>query len=262
MYNSTARIVSRQTDGAIISASVGDNGAYAVTSESDSSRYVTEIYSSSLRRTMSIYTDKYVIDSAISRDGEYTAIAAMFESGSGISCEVSVYKSGSEQAVGSTTYSDEMPVKLGAMDGGRFFLLTDGAARFIGEDGASLSECVLDGNGISYVDVFPTGAVVAVRGNDIGSESRVYSFDNGGNILYNSLVDIRVTGVAVSTDARYVGYLLSSGSVAALTADGGLTYADADGEVIRLLDVGGSLVVCGAASARSVTFRTDDASGA
>ena len=257
IYNSAARVVSRQTDGALISASVSNSGAYAVTSESDSSRYVTEVYSSALRRIMSIYTDKYVTDSAISLDGEHLAIAAMFESGAGISCEVSFYEAGTEQASGSITYSGAMPVSLCAMEGGAFFLLTDDAARFIEADGTVKCEYQLEGSGISYLDACASGAIVVVRSNDMGSQSRVYSFDNTGNILYNSLIDFRVTGTAVSTDGRYAGYLMSSGTVSALTADGGHIDVDVDGEILRAVDVGYGLVICGPASAHIAVFPND-----
>ena len=83
LYNSLTRVMTHQTEGNIISASVSDSGAFAVTFASNEARYVTEIYGKALTRMMSIYKDKYVVSTAISDDGEYAAVVSVSEDTAG-----------------------------------------------------------------------------------------------------------------------------------------------------------------------------------
>lgn len=256
LYNLSTRIIQRTTDGALIAASVSDGGEYAVTFESDSSRYVTELYSSAFKRKMSIYTDKYVIDSEICRNGKMVATASMSEAGSGLECEVLLYAFGSEKAAATLTYSGELPLELASVGDDDFILLTDVALRFISKDGEVLQEVYFDGN-ISYFDVSDGGAIALLREGDVGNVSRVYTFDNEGNILYNNLIDIRVSGAAVSSDDRFAGYIMTSDGVTALLKNGEIIEEKTSGEALRILESDGGVLVCTASSAHRVKFSSD-----
>ncbi|MCI9449091.1 MAG: hypothetical protein HFE30_02405 [Clostridiales bacterium] len=245
LYNAVTRVCSRKTEMPIISADVSDNGSYAVTYESKEAKYVTEIYNSALVKNMSIYKDKYVVDTALSGSGSCAAIAAVGESGDDISCEVTFCETGKEEPIGSFSYIGAIPLRIESNDDG-FVLLCDDAVRFYDNSGKAVSEHNIKGEKSAFFDASGKSCVLVCRENSVGLKNTVYSFDNKGNILYNSLIEMKITGAAAacSTEGAYVGFLSSDGGVTALKSDGESEYESISGEILAVTDMDSGALVC------------------
>lgn len=237
VYNSITRVLSKKTEFPIISMSVSNTGAYILTTESDEAKYVTEVYNSTLTRTMSIYKDKFVISSAISDDGEYVAIASLSEVGADFACEVSFYKAGQTEALKTQVYVMSMPLMLDGLGDGNFVLLADDALRFFSKGGELISTCAVSGNGVSKFDAEQSGCMLVCKENPIGSENRVYIFDGEGNIVYDKTVKERVQGATLAYETSdYMGYITTSDSVFLITKDGENIEYGTDGAVLCTVD--------------------------
>jgi len=235
VYNAVTRIASRKTEFPIVSASVCDSGAFALTTESDEAKYVTEVYNSALLNTMSIFKDKYVVSSAISADGEWICIASLAESGADFACETSFYKVGDSEASATYLYSMAMPLKCTGLDNGCFVVVCDDSVRFYNNSGELIKENQITGNGISSFDAEPWGVVLACREGSLGTKNRVYACDAKGNIIYDMILEDRVNSVVLaSADDTATAYLVSGDEV--LTLFGQKTVRENFGaDVDRLL---------------------------
>ena len=237
IYNSVARVMRVTTDAPIVSASVGDDGSYMVTMESNDARDVTEVYNSAFRRTMRIYKDKYVTDSAISLDSDAFVITSVSESGADMAGEVAFYKKGEAEAVKTYSYNISLPLVTASLEGGNFAVVFDDAVRFYSSAGELLSESVLAGEAVSYFDASRSGIALVCKGNSIGSESLVYSFDSEGGLVYTSSVAVQATGVSVSKSNDDVAcYLVDAHSVVAVHKDGETESFAVDGEILDVID--------------------------
>ncbi len=245
LYNSLTRVMSRQCDGNIISASVSDGGAFAVTSESDESRYVTEVYGKALNRTMRIYMDKYVVASAVSGDGDAIAVASVSENMEGFGYELSFYKSGEDKALKTVEKAMSFPVTLRALNGGNFVLICDDAVRFYSADGDEVKTNSLEGLSPSCFDATRQGVIVVCRTEGIGGESRVYSYDYEGNIIFDKVIDMKLTGAAATCRAEdeTAGYATDGASVVKL-GEGELESVNSDEEILAITDTEKGLLIC------------------
>lgn len=244
LYNSVTRVMKGTTEKPIISASVSDTGSFIVTTESDDSKYLTEMYNSAFKRTMTVYKDKYVIASAISMKGDTFAIASVTEDGTDFYAELAFYEKGKELPVSTYTYSMSMPLSLESFEDGGFVLLSDDGIRFYDEKGKLKSETDLEGKDPLYFDSARSGAVLVCSVNAIGTKSNVYSFDSAGKLIYDGMIDKKVIGAyASATPTEYACYLLSTNGVIAVKPNGEEIETKFGEDILALTDTAGGPVV-------------------
>lgn len=234
VYSSVTRVIKKTTDKPIISASVSDNGSYIVTTESGDAKYVTEVYGADFKRTMSIYKDKYVIDSSIGKDGDTFVIASVAEKGAEFFTEVSFYKNGSDSPLKTYTYSMTMPITAASYDGGGFSVLFDDCLRFYDGDGNVKSERYVDDAKAAFFDARPTGAVLVTSSLGVSRGNTVSAFDKDGKETCTAYIDGKVTGAyAAHGDSKYEGYVLTGDGEAVALLSGGKTESLAKDKNIR-----------------------------
>lgn len=243
IYNSVTRVMKSTTEKPIVSASVSDTGAYIITTESKDAKYLTELYTSAFRKSMTVYKDKYVIASAISGDGDTFALASVAEEGAELYTEISFYEKGKDSPIKSYTYSMAMPLSVTSFSDGGFSLLCDDGVRFYDNKGEQKNERTFDGETVSYFDASDKSLMLVCRTNAMGSENRVYSLDNKGKILYDGIIAVKATGCAASVTDGYEGYVISPGVVTALRSEGEHAVIEMPDDVLALTDTDGGAVV-------------------
>lgn len=239
IYNSVARVIRRECEFPIICASVSDDGAYAITTESQSSKYATEVYNSAFKHKMTVLRDQYVMDTAINRNGETVAVACISERGAEIVSEVAFHKMGETDALNTHVYSASLPLEVTALNNGVFCVLFDDAIRFYDENGALKTETAVNGEDITCFDAVSEGVVLVTRANTLGSKSRIQSFDTDGKTVYDGVIDGRVSDAAASfSDPDTAAILLSADRLCVLGMDSSVSEYPHDGGVRAVLDTG------------------------
>jgi len=237
VYSSVTRVIKKTSEAPIISASVSNNGSYIVTAESGDAKYVTEVYDSSFKRTMSIYKDKYVIDSAIGKEGETFVIASVAEQGAEFFAEVSFYKEGNDSPIKTYTYSMSMPVTVSSYDGGSFSVLFDDCIRFYDENGNVKKENYVSDAKVAFFDARPTGAVLVSSSLGINQGNVFTSFDKDGKEITTARVDGKVTGVFATLNNSTAGYVLTGdGKVLSVSTDGKAVSVATDKNIRSVMD--------------------------
>ena len=245
IYNSITRIVSKKTDFPIITASVSDEGSYIITTESDKAKYVTELYSSALRRKMSIYKEKYVIDAAIDRDGKTIVIASVDDSGTGFSSEVAFYSSGMTDAVAVKNYQMTMPISAESLKNGVFAVLFDDSLRLYSDSGEVILEKSFGGADVTGFDTAGDRALVVCRENGLGTVCRVYLFDGDGNTVLDTVVNTRITNASCAIPgSTFAGYVVTPDGILGIKEDGSSEKYDFTGDVLDVTDTEGGPLVC------------------
>lgn len=258
IYNSITRIVTKKTEFPIITASVSDEGSYIITTESDKAKYVTELYSSALRRKMSIYKEKYVIDSAIDRDGKAIVIASVDDSGTGFAAEVAFYLSGLTDAVAVKNYQMAMPISVESLKNGVFAVLFDDALRIYSDTGEVLLEKSFGGAAVTGFDITRNRALVVCRENGLGTVNRVYLFDGDGNVLLDTVVDTRITSAAAALPEKSRAcYVRVTDGILGINEDGSCEKIDFTGEILDITDTEGGTLVCTPTAAHPIDKSKD-----
>ncbi len=250
LYNSVTRVIDVETAMPIVSASVSDTGAYIVTTESNEAKYVTEVYNAALRRTMSIIKNKYVLDSAISRDGEYVLLASVYESGAEFLCELAFYKVGQADSIKTHTYSMSMPYVISSGEDGHFTVICDDAVRSFDSEGNFVSENSMLGEDISYFDTKPWGSVVVTRHNAMGTKSRVYIFNSKGEMTGDKVIDFSATGAACGyKNSDNAAYVPGTHGVCIITKDLEIKKHNSDSTPLDVIDTSKGPFACFAGEA-------------
>ncbi|MGN1346952.1 MAG: DUF5711 family protein [Eubacteriales bacterium] len=254
VYNQLTRIIRREADNKILTGDMSDSGAFLLVTRSRETRYVVEVYSAAFRHTMSIYKENYVLDAAISPDGESILIASAIPDDTDFCCEVAFCRVGQAEAVNTLTYTHTMPLDACTTEEG-FLLLCDTCLYFYDYDGNLTGTVPLSGVTLSYAD--ESGRTVAVVGSvsALGTESRVLVLNAAGETLLDTVVeDVRVTGVRASRNPEQaLVYLETPEGCLQIRPDGTRDAYDAgDADVIALVPVANGAILCTKTSAYPV----------
>ena len=242
VYTAVARVLSARSDEIIEDAAVSDSGYYALLTRSEESKFLVTVYNGSFKPVTKYYKDKYVTDLAVSPDGDEAGIVSASAEGSGMCCEVSLCKVGTEDTV-SLKYDGLMPVSAEYADDGTLFVMCDTALlSFRGGD--LLWRHDFSGMTPGTFSLGKKVAAVSCAKNAIGSENEVLVFDTDGNVLYNVTLDRRITGVAA--DSNRAVYAVGDGEAHRIDLkSGGVTSEPLTVTPVSMIAADGSLVVCG-----------------
>ncbi len=259
IYNQLTRIIEREADGEIVTADIAEDGSAVLVRRSHETKYVVEVYNSAFNKAMSIYKDNYVLDAGISPDGGRIIICSAVPSDTDFSCEIDICERGRSESITVQTYEHTMPLDVQTADDG-FVLLCDRGIYFYDYDGKSRASFVFDDMSLSYADINESSAVVVGSTNALGNESRVVVLDLTGEVLYDSTVDMRLTGVYASRNTKYaMAYLETASGVTLIDGSGQsvLLKTDRIDDIISVVPLDSGAVICrknGASYASNDTF--------
>ncbi len=251
VYNQLTCIIERESSQRIVCGDISDDGAILLVTRSRETKYVAELYNSAFAKSMSIYKENYVLDCALSPDGEYIILASGVPQETDLACEISICRKNSDSPLFTTMYTHTMPLDIFTEEDG-FVLLCDNGIYFFDYSGVITSSFSFAGMSLRYSNITSSSAVVVGSVNALGSENRCVVFDSTGGVLYNAVLDERITGAYAGvnmTDAY--AYLTTPDSVIQIEPSGELDRRNPESEVLSVVPVNNGALLCSKTSAKA-----------
>lgn len=220
LYNSVTKVLDKKTENPVLDCSVSDSGAFLVCEKSDRGKYAVRYYSSSFKNTMTVYKDKYVIDSQISRNGEYFVLISVFDDSTGFGMQVSFYRQGEENVLSESVFQTEMPLIAKPLGNDCFAVFSDGAVRIFSNRGELTETLSLDREMISLADSSERGLIFSTKTNGTGSHNNVYFISSDGVISEPIQVDGVIISLSASESEERLGTILEKDKMVIIASDG------------------------------------------
>ncbi len=245
VYSSVTRLSSKETAGEIVSADMSDTGAYVIAFRTSSGKYDVEIYGDNFKRIMTVHKDKHVIDSAISPDGKNIAIVSVVEGDLDVSAELYVVRAGDDEPVFRKTTASSVPLVAGYTSSGDLFVIYDDRVEFYDEAMEILYSEDLSATPPSCCGATGSAVVICCRENALGTKNRIRTFDADGKLIYNEQLSSGVLEVAAPRDASSAaGFVRTASEIIRLTYEDENESVAYTGDVIRIIDASGGLLIC------------------
>lgn len=244
VYTAIVDVLTKQTDYTLQGAALSDSGAFALISRARENRYMVSFFDENFKEVSRIYKDRYVMDAALSADGENYAVVSCDVEGSDITTEVMSGRCDSESAV-TSTISGAMPLKVGFFSDGSFCVVCDDAVSFFSKDGASVSEHRLNGYGVSGVSFSKERVMIVESDNIVESRSTVTVYDHKGEVVLTR-EETKVASSALGEGAAYLAY---DGQLTRVSFDGAVRRAECSLSVSSLIPFSDNVLVLGPTSA-------------
>ncbi len=253
VYNQLTRIISRKAEGKLIAGDIADDGTMVLAMRSRETRFEVRAYNAAFTNTMVIYKENYVLDTAISPDGEVIVICSAITADTDFNCEVELCRGG--ESLVKLTYEHTMPLKLYAGEEG-FILLCDNGVYFYNYEGKMTAGYPFSGIRLRYADLGDGGAAIVGSTNALGSENRLLVYGSDGALLHDQVLARRITGVSASRDmGEVLAYLTTPNSVLQVTAEGKVNEHIPDGgDVLAVVPLGTGALICRNSGAYPVLF--------
>lgn len=255
LYNSLTRIHTETLGYPISGGAISDSGLYAVVTKTREYTSAVLLYGKNAKLKNRYLKDKYVLDVAISNDGERVAILSVESVDGAYRTEFQLCRPGADEAVATLTLSGVFPLSVGFFDDNTAILLCDDALRFYRADGELISS-------FAFSDVSPARfvcggryAALAFAADAAGQESRVMLFDAAGSPYFAHTVAGKAQDVALYEDTVY---LLTDRSLLRLTQSTVEAAAYAGGGKAVLADHEGVLLCTASAAYRYTSGRFSD----
>ena len=245
VYNQLTRIISRDADRAIITGDIADDGSMVIVTRSRETRFVAEVYNAAFAKTMNIYKENYVLDAGISPDGKNVVICSAVPSDTDFNLEVEIVRTGASEKTALLNYEHTMPLDMVMTQDG-FVLLCDNGIYFFDYDGHITSSVNFGGMSLVYADMNGTTVAAAGRTNALGSENRIIVCDIRGNVLYDSVLRERITGITASRNQeKALAYVMGANSVLKLMPDGEIeVHKPESGEILDVVSRKRDVLIC------------------
>ena len=245
IYSSVTRLSSKETAGEIVSADMSDTGAYVIAFRTSSGKYDVEVYGDNFKRIMTVHKDKHVIDSAISPDGKSIAIVSVVEGDLDVSAEIFVAAAGESEPLFRKTTASSVPLAAGYMSTGNLYVIYDDRFEFYDGSMEILYSEDLSATPPSCCGVSSSALVICCRENALGTKNRIRTFDTDGKLIYNEQLSSGVLEVAPPRDAESAaGYVRTASEIIKLVSDGENESVSYTGDVVRMIDSAGGLLIC------------------
>lgn len=243
VYNQLTRIISREAEGKLIAGDIADDGTMVLAMRSRETRFEVRMYNAAFANTMIIYKENYVLDTAISPDGEVVVICSAITADTDFNCEVELCRGG--ESLVKLTYEHTMPLDLYAGEEG-FTLLCDNGVYFYNYEGQMTAGYPFSGIRLRYADLNENGAAIVGSTNALGSENRLLVYGADGTLLDDRILPRRITGVSTSRNPETVlAYLTTPNSVLQVTASGEIDEHIPDGgDVLAVVPLGTGALIC------------------
>lgn len=246
IYNQLTRIVGREADGRIMSGDIGDDGSCILVTRSRETRYVVEVFNAAFNKTMSIYKENYVLDAAVSPDGTYVIIVSAVPSATDFNCEIEICMEGRSEPLTTLVYEHTMPLDAFAYEDG-FLVLCDNGIYAFDYSGTTRDGSSFTGMQLKYADAGGETVVCAGQVDALGTENRILVLSCGGEVLFDTVVEERVTGVYASPDPdEALAYIRTPDSVIRVDENGEFEIHEPQfTDILTVLPTGDGAVICG-----------------
>lgn len=204
LYNSLTRIYTGSLDFPISCGAISDSGMYAVVTKTREYTSAVLLYGKNNKLKNRYLKDKYVIDVAISDDGERIAIVSV-ESRDGAYCaEFQISRPGADTALATLEMQGVFPMAVRFFDDNRLAVLCDSGIWFYSADGEALGSYAFTDDAPSRFALDGETAALVFPNNVMGTESRVLRFDASGELIDQTILEGRAQEVALTDDALYL----------------------------------------------------------
>ena len=167
-------------DNEIISVSVSKDSHYTVAACEPGYKGSVTVYNADLEPIYKWYSGTgYILDAAVSPDGETLAVLCVEESGS----LVHLFHFDSETEFASASLPEELAFRLSFSQDGNFCLLSEDAVHFFSPKGQELSSYGFDGNYLADYELGSEYIAIVLSKYVSGSEVSLLSFGSGGKEL-------------------------------------------------------------------------------
>ena len=250
IYNQLTRIVERKTEGRIMAGDIGDDGSCILVTRSRETRYVVDVFNAAFNRTMSIYKENYVLDAALSPDGTYILIVSAVPSDTDFNCEIEICMTGRSEPLTKMVYEHTMPLDVFSYEDS-FLVLCDNGIYAYDYSGVSLDGCSFSGMQLKYASDSGESVVCAGQVNTLGTENRIIAVGTRGELLYDSVAEMRVTGVYASPDPDdVVAYIRTPDAVIAVNEAGEEELHKPEvSDILTVLPASDGAIICGKSAA-------------
>lgn len=247
LYNSLSAVYRDTLDYPIHGAAISDSGYYAVISETREYTSAVLLYNKNCKLVNRYLKDKYVIDVAISDDGDRIAIVSASSSQGDYLAEFQLCKPGSDTAIATLSIPGVFPMAVRFFSDNSFAVLCDAAIYFYSDAGELLKALDFADSAPERFALAGKYAALVYPANVMGTESRICIFDSAGNAVAETVVEGGAQAVTVTEDAAW---LMTERLLFRVSPDGDVTSMSYSGGAKAILAVEEDVLICTPASAR------------
>ena len=257
IYNSFARVYSETLDNPVMTASLGEDGSFAIVTKSSTGVWLVNVYNKDFKPKASIPVDSYVFSIDLNSEEKKLSILS-YERGNGTGQAIlTVYdisrlsdnKGNIVEKEQSISFDGEFPIKCGYMKDGILAVITDKSVRIYGLN------YVLKNEKNDYSGGTLTGYSISEGGVAISSmrsaNSYLLAYDGKGKLLCDRNVSYNISDVSVydsniflRIDQGIVRMNMSNGKEEMLSCGNGK----------MLIYNGDTALVCGESKAEYLVF--------
>lgn len=252
LYNSFSELYRESTEYYIISADISEGGSFAVLTSGREYKSIVYLYNDSFELSARYLKKDYVTDVALSGDGTRLVLSAVESSAGGFSSKLYYYEPGMDSELTTVTVTDDYVTSLERMTNG-FAALGVKGIYFYDTNGAFVSRCVY-GEELGMYSVSNENAVLILPVNTLGNVNRVIILSDTGEVVYNKVLEEKITDVSVSDYGDV--YVLTASRAVMIDIDTGTEKSvPVAGNAKRLFAIGEKTALyCTASSAYAVDF--------
>ncbi len=246
LYNSLSDVFSETLDYPIHGATISDSGHYALITETREYTSAVLLYNKNCKLINRYLKDKYVIDAAISDDGERIAIVSVSSIDGAYTAEFQLCEPGKDTAIATLQVQGVFPLAVRFFDDNSFAVLGDSAMYFYTDRGELI-------NTVSFADAPPDRfvldgdrAVLVFPGNVMATESRVCVYDSRGETVLDHALEGNVQILTLTEPAAYV---MTEREIFRLSDRGEVSSLVHNGGAKALLTLGDDVLLCTASAA-------------
>ncbi len=258
VYNAFSELKTEKMEYPIASASIANNGSYAIVTRSSDYRGVVYVYNSDFQVICKIQKDKYIMNCQLRNDGKKALVLSAYDNagawcGEVMQCDINT---GDSNVI--ETIEGEVVLKAGYHSNDSFSVMTDKSIIFYSSSGEQLYKYDLGGNSPICCIFGEKYSIVAYNHNVIGTDKAVAIFDNSGNIVYEGTHTGEITNALFDGDYCYILFDERLERVSVL--DGAKRSIGIDANCLDLVNTdSGYFLLCYSGVAVPVSFEIDNA---
>ena len=247
LYNSLSAVYRDTLDYPIHGAAISDSGYYAVISETREYTSAVVLYNKNCKLVNRYLKDKYVIDAAISDDGDRIAMVSVSSAQGDYLAEFQLCEPGKDSAIATLSIPGVFPMSVRFFSDNSFAVLCDTAIYFYNDNGELQKTFSFTDSAPERFALAGKYAALVYPANVMGTESRICIFDSAGSTVTETVVEGGAQAMTVTENAVW---LMTESRLFRVEPEGKVTYISHDGGAKALLAVEEDILICSPSSAR------------
>ncbi len=244
IYNTFSQLHTETFDYPITSATISNNGYYAIVSRTAEYRSAVYLYNDSFDRIGAVYKDKYVMDVEFNSSGTELLITSMYSENGNYCTEIVNYVPFSEQPSSSVKVENSMPLVTGYNKEGGYSVVYDNKIEFYDSEFILYNKYEFGSKIVPVTtEITDSYTVITYNENIVGDNIKVLVFDINGNLI----LDTKANGHPQKTKTYndYV-YILLDGKICKMSINNGsLVYYVTEKNALELIVINDkSVLVC------------------